>query len=481
MTSPCVDCGQTDRPLDRRIGGWTICRRCTRRRHHHPSPCPSCDDVRVLAFPQQGQAVCADCAGEPSPFACPSCKEESHPYGQQCSRCTLRARATELLTDPATNQINEQLRPLLDTWVASHDPRTQIRWLSHAPLSTELLERMARGEVPISHETFRELPAAKPYDYLRNLLVAVEILEPWEPHIDRFTSWFEDQIIPTVSPGYVHAIRSFTRWHIVRRLQRHARRGTLTQAAANSARIRVRAAIEFCDLLASRGVALENATQADLDEFIAATPGYNRAKTVVSFVAWVRKSRINTELSTPGDPWPHATVTIGADQLWSDVERLLHGDQYSSHLRLAGLFTLLFAQPLNRIVAMTTRQVHLADGGVFVTFATDAIQMPPILDDLVRECLDYRAIPSAVGRDPGWLFPGSQPGRHLVTEVFRRDLNAIGIKPHESRKAALFHLAATIPAPILAGLLGVTDRNAATWAELAARGWNSYIRDRVGI
>src|SRR5699024_10536150 len=77
MTSPCVDCGQTDRPLDRRIGGWTICRRCTRRRHHHPSPCPSCDDVRVLAFPQQGQAVCADCAGEPSPFACPSCKEES--------------------------------------------------------------------------------------------------------------------------------------------------------------------------------------------------------------------------------------------------------------------------------------------------------------------------------------------------------------------------------------------------------------------
>lgn len=89
----------------------------------------------------------------------------------------MRARATELLTNPDTGQINEQLRPLLDTWVASHDPRTQIRWLSYAPLSTELLKRMARGEVPISHEIFQELPAAKPYDYLRNLLVAVEILE----------------------------------------------------------------------------------------------------------------------------------------------------------------------------------------------------------------------------------------------------------------------------------------------------------------
>src|SRR5699024_5507170 len=187
----------------------------------------------------------------------------------------------------------------------------------------------------ISHQTFRELPAAKPYDYLRNLLLGVELLYPWEPHIDRLTSGFEDQIIRTVSACYVHSICSFTGRHIVRGLQCHARRGTLTQAAANSARIRVRAAIEFCELLASHGVALENATQADLDEFIAPPPGYNRAKTVVSFVAWVRKSRINTELSTPGDPWPHATVTIGADELWSDVERLLHGDKYSSHLRLA--------------------------------------------------------------------------------------------------------------------------------------------------
>src|SRR5699024_11392360 len=99
------------------------------------------------------------------------------------SRCTLRARATELLTDPATNQINEQLRPLLDTWVASHDPRTQIRWLSHAPLSTELRERMARGGVPISHADFREVPAGQADYYLRNLLVAVEILDPCDARI----------------------------------------------------------------------------------------------------------------------------------------------------------------------------------------------------------------------------------------------------------------------------------------------------------
>lgn len=478
IPSPCVDCGRTDRPLDRRISGWPICHVCTRQRRQHPARCPSCSSIRVLALPLHGKAVCAECAGEPSPFACPACGEETHPYGRQCARCTLKTRATELLTEPATGLINERLHPLLETWINSHDPRTQIRWLAHAPLSTELLRRMTCGEVPISHTTFQALPPAKPYDYLRNLLVAIGILEPWEPHIDRFTVWFEAQIIPTVAIEHVHTIRRYASWHILHGLQRHARRGTLTQAAANSARIRVRAAIEFCELLACRGITIEDATQTDLDELIAITPGYNRAKTVASFVAWTRKTRINTKLSTPGEPWPHAAVTISTEQLWSDVERLLNEDHHRSHVRLAGLFTMLFAQPLNRIIAMKTQQVRIADDDVFVTFATDAIQMPPILDDLVREHIDNRNIPVNVGTDPGWLFPGSQPGHHLVTEVFRRDLKAIGIKPHESRKAAMFHLAGTIPAPILAGLLGTTDKNAATWAELAARGWSSYIHDR---
>lgn len=480
IPSPCVGCGAADRPLDRRISGWPICHVCTRRRRQHPGPCPSCGSVRVLALPLDGQAVCADCAGEPSPFACPTCGEETHPYGRQCARCTLVARATELLTEPATGLINEQLHPLLDTWINSHDPRTQIRWLAHAPLSTELLRRMARGEVSISHNTFQELPLAKPYDYLRNLLVALGILEPWEPHVDRFTTWVERQIIPTVANGYVHIIRSYARWHILRNLQCHAHRGTLTQAVANSARIRVRAAVEFCEVLAARGVTVEDATQSHLDELIATTPGYNRVKTIASFIAWTRKTRINTNLTAPSAPWPHATVTIGTEQRWSDVERLLHDDRHSSQVRLAGLFTLLFAQPLNRIVAMTTQQIRIVNADVFVTFATDDIQMPPVLDDLVRKYLDHRQVPATAGKDPGWLFPGSQPGQHLVTEVFRRDLNAIGIKPHESRKAAMFDLAATTPAPILAGLLGVTDRNAANWAQLSARSWHSYIHDRLG-
>ena len=79
----------------------------------------------------------------------------------------------------------------------------------------------------------------------------------------------------------------------------------------------------------------------------------------------------------------------------------------------------------------------------------------------------------------GSLFPGSRPGQHLNPVAFRRDLVKLGIKPYEARKAALFQLAGSAPAPVLAELLGLTDAHAADWARRAARDWTNYIALRV--
>lgn len=129
---------------------------------------------------------------------------------------------------------------------------------------------------------------------------------------------------------------------------------------------------------------------------------------------------------------------------------------------------------------MRTSQVTLTpDGWVEVTFHTVPIQMPAILDDLVRDHLDERGVSQYGRRNTDWLFPGGQPGHHLQTENIRRQLVELGIKPLESRKAALMQLAAETPAPILAELLGTTDNKAANWARLAARDWTGYIADRA--
>ncbi|MCL2455789.1 MAG: hypothetical protein FWD18_10910 [Micrococcales bacterium] len=434
--------------------------------------------MRVLAVPSDGQVVCTGCAGVPSPLACPRCGQEDHPYGTLCARCTLADRAGALLTDPATGTVRPRLRPLLEHLVASPNPTAKIRWLAKSTLSTALLGQMAHGEAPVSHDAFRALPPSRQHDNLRHLLVSLEVLEPWEPHLDRFAAWLTAEIVPTVPTGQAKTVERFARWHVLRGMQRHAERGTLTQAVTTSARLRVRAAVELLTMLDSRGLTIETASQADLEDFITGTPGYDRATTISTFVAWADKSRTNTRLTTPWTPRSPPTVTVSDAQRWAHVERLLHDTAARTDVRLAGLLTLLFAQPLNRIVAMRTDQVHLTEH-VTVTFASTPIQMPPLLDGLVRQHLEHRTQTSPPGHDAGWLFPGRQPGRHVVTEVFRRELVAIGIKPHENRKAALLHLAASMPAPILAELLGTTDKNAADWARLAARDWNSYLHHRA--
>lgn len=475
MSQRCDDCGRNDIPLNRSIQHLQICHACSAKRGRKLESCPMCASERVLAFESQGYTICSDCAGVPSPFACPECNREGYPYGRLCAHCTLKKRADLLLSDPETGSVHSRLLPLASAWSMAPNPATIIRWLAQTPPSTEILRGMARGEIPISHEAFDDVPPSKTLDYLRHLLTAVGVLEPWEPHIDRYSQWLKHELLPRVPADHINVIQRFGRWHILKGMQRHADKGTLTQAVANSARIRTRAAAEFCVTLAARGKGIEDATQSDLDEFIASAPGYNRAKTIASFVAWLRKARIHPRLQTSESPGGHATVTFQTEELWANVEKLLHDTLIDRATRIAGLFTLLFAQPLNRIVAMETGQVRITDTDVAVRFSETWIEMPPLVDTLLREHLDSRPITFPTQIHRAWLFPGSQPGQHCVTEVFRRDLKAAGIKPYEHRKTAMFHLASTMPSPLLSSLLGITEANAARWSALAGRSWTSYI------
>ncbi|MGQ9406483.1 hypothetical protein [Mycolicibacterium gilvum] len=129
---------------------------------------------------------------------------------------------------------------------------------------------------------------------------------------------------------------------------------------------------------------------------------------------------------------------------------------------------------------MRTSQVAITDDrAVHVTFSKIPVQMPPLLDDLIREHLEHRGKSLYASRGTGWLFRGGNPAAHLATENIRSQLVAIGIKPYENRKATLFHLSGDMPAPVLAELLGLTDKNAADWARLAARDWTAYIAERA--
>jgi len=473
----CFDCGGTNHLT--RLPHGRLCARCRRRRHYHPHQCPGCGVVRPLAWLDDELIVCASCAGVESIFACHECGREDQPYGgRRCARCTLRERLTDLLNDPATGQIHTRLRPVFDELVNSERPQTGMWWLIKKKPGTgpRLLAQMARGEIEISHDTFRARPSDRAHDYLRSLLVALKILPPFEIRIERMLPFIE-QVVADLSADQAALIRRFAHWHVLRGMRKASREDRLTGSIANASRRHIRVAIDFLAFLDAQGASPATATQ-DLMERYQEHVG-RRINDEYAFVVWLRDSRINTSLSIPYVPRPAPAVTVSDEQRWAAVDRLLHDETLRRYTRIGGLFTLLFAQPLSRIVAMRTSQVTVADDAVHVAFSTLPIQMPAVLDDLIREHLEHRGKSLYASRDTGWLFPGGNPGRHLATENIRAQLVAIGIKPYENRKATLFQLAGDIPAPVLAELIGITNDNAADWARLAARDWTGYIAERA--
>ena len=474
----CWECGSTNR-LTQLALGCRICVACRRRRHYHPEPCPRCDTVRPLAWPLDKMIVCASCAGVASIFACYECGREDHPYGfSRCARCFLRERLTELLTDPTTGQIHQRLRPVFDELTNSERPQTVLWWLRKKPgTGPQLLRDMACGASDISHDTFRDLPSNRAHDYLRSLLVAVGILAPIEIRIERMLPWIED-VVAGLSTEDAALIRRFAHWHVLRHMRTASHENRLTKSMTDACRRRVRVALELLVFLRTHDASPATATQDMLERYQALI---RRPLThEYAFIVWLRQSRINTTLRITDAPRTPPSVTVSDAQRWDAVERLLHDDAIRRYTRIAGLLTLLFAQPLSRIVALRTSQVTVnEDDTVNVVFGAVPVRMPPRLDDLIREHVEHRGEEPYASRHAGWLFPGGMPGYHLTTENIRSQLVAIGIKPYENRKAALFQLAGDMPAPVLAELLGITNKNAADWAQLAARDWTHYVAERA--
>ena len=147
--------------------------------------------ARAAARPAAGlrldgpdRLVCAVRApGSSRSFACRECGREDQPYGaSRCARCILRERLTELLTNPATGKVHERLQPVFDELVNSERPQTAIWWLRKKPgVGPTLLGQMARGEVEISHDTFRALPRTGPTTTCATCSPPSACCPPYEP------------------------------------------------------------------------------------------------------------------------------------------------------------------------------------------------------------------------------------------------------------------------------------------------------------
>lgn len=473
--APCSRCG-INRPAAISVQGKNICQGCRTRLQRNPGPCPGCQQHRVLAFhDRQKRQICAGCAGEKPTYSCQRCGREDNCYGRNCGPCTLAERATELLTDPDTAQIHQQLQPVFNALMTVDRPQTTLYWFrrSEGPL---ILHRMATGELQISHKTFQLLPSNKTTNYLRDFLTALGVLPHYEARIERMLPWLEDQL-DTIPKADADIVRRFAQWRVLRHLRQKAARDELTKSMVLQGRAQIKGAARFLDWLTRHDTTLTGMGQADLERYLITHPGSETSQH--AFIGWVRTSGINTSLRIPKQPRRFSSVTMSEEERWGHVQTLLHDQTMRHYTRIGGLFMLLFAQPLTTICRMHADQVTLTDDGqVTVTFERTPILMPEPLDRIIIEHMNRRGQASYASRNSRWLFPGGIPGNHLATENIRGQLVDRGIKPYNSRKAALFQLAAEIPTPILAELLGISTTTALRWAALSSRNWNAYIAQR---
>lgn len=448
-----------------------VCQPCMLRFARAAKPCPGCGDSKVLAFyDEQRQPACAGCTGNPAVYACQACGREDSQWGRRCAPCVLAERATALLSQPEGG-IHPQLQPVYDALLAGPRPQTALYWFDRSA-GPDLLRSMARGEVEISHTTFEALPTNKTNTYLRDLLAELGVLAPFHAELERVTPWL-DELITAFPKEQGDIIARYARWQVLRRLRHQEQRGTLTHGAISASRASIVATARFLAWLDKRSTDIAAATQADIEQY--AAEHYGRAHGVVSFLAWTHRIRLTGALKVPARERDQPHVTLADRDRWAHVELLLHDDTIRLYVRVAGLFTLLFAQPLSRTCRMRAQQITVNDDGtVTATFDTFPIELPKPLDRLVRRHLAFRGQASYASRPDRWLFPGGHPGKHLATENIRSQLVERGIQPGSARNAAMYQLAAEIPTPILAEMLGLNPNTAVRWAALAACDWSRY-------
>ena len=167
---------------------------------------------------------------------------------------------------------------------------------------------------------------------------------------------------------------------------------------------------------------------------------------------------------------------IDTETRWDQARWLLHDKTVDTADRVAGLLVLLYAQTAATISELTIDHVQMADQQVSLRLGQEPILIPAPLDNLLRELVDTRFGHAAVGghyHSP-WLFPGGRPGQPLSAFRMAERLRQLGIQSSRARSAALFKLAADLPAAILARTLGIHISVAATWQRACAGDWLSY-------
>jgi hypothetical protein len=190
------------------------------------------------------------------------------------------------------------------------------------------------------------------------------------------------------------------------------------------------------------------------------------------FVIWLKRNGACGELHVPRPQPANQTIPLADIKRIEILRGLLTNTAVDPRDRLAGSLLLLYAQPMTRIVKLTTSDVHTEQDQVAIKLGKGVLALPGPLAALTRE----------VHRNAGtsnWLFPGRHAGRHLSPDYLRNRLKTHGITASQARQGALLALTIHLPAPILAERFGFHHSRTARRARAAGTEYADYVALRT--
>jgi hypothetical protein len=140
-------------------------------------------------------------------------------------------------------------------------------------------------------------------------------------------------------------------------------------------------------------------------------------------------------------------------------------------MRVAACVLLLYAQPVTRIMTLTTDDITVDENGAMTLRLGDPpAPVPEPFASLIRQLLAQRP----TGATSRWLFPGRRPGQPLSYVSLSQGMRDIGMPLRHARVAALRQLALQAPAPVIADALGFHHTTTHRQTIHAGGIWNRY-------
>lgn len=473
-STTCAFCG-TSSPVTANWPRGPACKQCYARRLDDPGPCHRCGKVRALIGDADGHALCGTCSGHSTDYGCTRCDNPggAHTTGT-CYPCAIDdqlARTLAIIPADAAGQLQQLRSAVADT----DNGRSALQWLRQSNVRKLFIDLTATGK-PISHEALDSAFLAGHHiatGHMRKILVAAGSLPPRDEHLARIE--LRLGLVVAKYPQFDTILRTYVRWSVLPRLRRRARTRRPTEHIIEWARARIHGAAHFLSWAEGQGQALDCVTQEHVDDWLAG--GKSTRYNVRDFLVWAARRGYARELLVPhrGKPDPSG---LDEDVHWDVLQQCLRDDQLPLDVKVAGALVHLYAQPLSRIVALTSNDIRQNSEGNRLILDRQPLPLPPPLDSHVEQLATEHGKKAGPGPTPTWLFRGSYPGRPMPVSTLQRRLNSHGIRAKPSRVTACLNLAQDLPPAVLASITGMHVITAEQWHRRAAPDWGAYLAAR---